>query len=130
MDTKLWGSLHNEGLSLYKGGNTYIHMFCRPTNNSMMNSQFGINGQYFNAISRWAIWYRLMRLTNSTSATDFKSSLNEFIAFDSTIPGWQSNVTSSTLGSTPNYIELPTMPLGKPEMIIGEWINGRFVEVK
>lgn len=138
MDNVYWSELlnpnyrymDNEGLSLYKGGKTFIHMFCRPTNNSMMNSQFGINGQYFNAISRWAIWYRLMRLTNSTSATDFKSSLNEFIAFDSTLPGWQSNVTGSTLGSTPNYVELPTMPLGKPEMIIGEWINGRFVEVK
>ena len=50
-----------------------------------MRDQFATNGNFFNAISRWTIWYRLMKLTGSTSATDFKSSLNEFIAFDNTL---------------------------------------------
>lgn len=53
--------------------------------NSVMRSQFQENGQFFNAISRWAIWYRLMKLTGSTNAGNFKSSLDEFIVFDNTL---------------------------------------------
>ena len=121
--------VNNEGLSIYKGGNTFNHMFCRSTDNSMMNWQFGVNGQYFNAISRWAIWYRLMRLTNGTSVTDFKESLDEFISFDSNIPAWQTNVSNSTSSGLPNYVQLPTMPLGKPNLVEGTWVNGRFVEM-
>ncbi len=72
----------SEGLGIYRGGNTYSNLFCRPTENSVMRDQFETDGHYFNAISRWAIWYRLMRLTNSTTAQSFKESLNDFIAFD------------------------------------------------
>lgn len=77
-----YGYTTSEGLGIYRGGNTYSNLFCRPTNNSVMRNQFDTDGHYFNAISRWAIWYRLMRLTNSTTAQSFKESLNDFIAFD------------------------------------------------
>lgn len=77
-----YGYTDSEGLGIYRGGNTYSNLFCRPTNNSVMRNQFDTDGHYFNAISRWAIWYRLMRLTNSTIAQSFKESLDDFIAFD------------------------------------------------
>lgn len=77
-----YGYTTSEGLGIYRGGNTYSNLFCRPTENSVMRDQFETDGHYFNAISRWAIWYRLMRLTNSTTAQSFKESLNDFIAFD------------------------------------------------
>lgn len=77
-----YGYTDSEGLGIYRGGNTYSNLFCRPTENSVMRNQFVTDGHYFNAISRWAIWYRLMRLTNSTTAQSFKESLDDFIAFD------------------------------------------------
>lgn len=77
-----YGYTTSEGLGIYRGGKTYSNLFCRPTNNSVMRNQFATDGHYFNAISRWAIWYRLMRLTNSTTAQSFKESLDDFIAFD------------------------------------------------
>lgn len=80
-----YGYTASEGLGIYRGARTYDNLYCRPTDNSIMRDQFTENGNFFNAISRWAIWYRLMRLTGSISSTDFKSSLNEFIAFDRTL---------------------------------------------
>ena len=80
-----YGYKTSEGLGIYRGAYTYDNLYCRPTINSAMRDQFADNGKFFNAISRWAIWYRLMRLTGSTSATDFKSSLSDFIKFDETI---------------------------------------------
>lgn len=77
-----YGYTTSEGLGIYRGGKTYSNLFCRPTENSVMRNQFDTDGHYFNAISRWAIWYRLMRLTNSTTAQSFKESLDDFIAFD------------------------------------------------
>lgn len=119
-----------EGLGMYKGGWTFNHMFCRPTDNSVMRNQFGLNGQSFNAISRWAIWYRLMRLTGCTTATDFKSSLDEFIAFDQTITGWENNASGNAPGNAENFVEKKLEPLAPPVLRRGEWINGRFVEVE
>ena len=119
-----------EGLGLYKGGKTYNHMFCRPTDNSMMNWQFGPNGQHFNAISRWAIWYRIMKLAGATSAPDFKSSLDEFIAFDSTIQGWESTAAGAPAMGSENFVEKKFEPLAPPVLRRGEWINGRFVEME
>ena len=80
-----YGYKTSEGLGIYRGAYTYDNLYCRPTINSVMRDQLANDGQFFNAISRWAIWYRLMRLTGSTSATEFKSSLSDFIEFDKTI---------------------------------------------
>ena len=68
-------------MGFYRGAQTFDELYCRPTDNSVMRSQFPTNGHFFNAPSRWAIWYRLMRLTNSITATKFEDSLNEFITF-------------------------------------------------
>ena len=119
-----------EKLFLYKGGNTYNHMFCRPTDNSVMNYQFGENGQSFNAISRWAIWYRIMKLAGATTASNFKSSLDEFIAFDRTIQGWGASSAGAPIVGGDNFVEKKYMPLAPPVVKRGEWINGYFVEVE
>ena len=114
-----------EGLSFYRGGNTFSELYCRPTGNSVMNDQFAENGQFFNAISRWAIWYRLMRLTGKTY-TDFKASLSDFIEFDK-------NLTVEKNLSTTSRSVMPSQdlkPLASPVLIPGRWENGRFIEEK
>ena len=100
------------------------HFFCRATPNSLMRNQFANDGRFFNAISRWAIWYRLMKLTSSTSASDFKSSINEFIAFDRTL-------SIDTQGLARNISYNPEMlPLGPPGLIEGRWEDGRLIIVE
>jgi hypothetical protein len=102
----------SEGLGIYRGAFTYDNLYCRPTYNSLMRDQFSSNGNYFNAISRWAIWYRLMKLTGSTSATDFKSSLNEFIAFDNTLTIDMSSTPMTRTSETEGLL-----PLAPPVLI-------------
>ena len=92
-----------------------------------MRSQFDANGQSFNAISRWAIWYRLMRLTGGTTATQFKESLDEFVAWDSTIDGWIPTTTYSIRKSAEDNGLLPLAP---PVLIECRLENGRLVEIK
>lgn len=124
--TDTYGYKTSEGLGIFKGGFTYEHLFCRPTENSVMRNQFGTNGQFFNAASRWAIWYRLMRLTGSTSSAQFKESLAEFIAFDKTITMNEPQTKGSDIGiADENFI-----PSAPPVLILGHWENGVFVEDK
>lgn len=118
------GYVESESLGIYKGANTLEHMFCRATPNSIMRNQFADDGRFFNAISRWAIWYRVMKLTGSTSASDFKSSLDEFLAFDRTI-------TVDTDARTRSISYDPGMlPLGAPVLIEGRWEDGRLIIVE
>lgn len=118
------GYVTSESLGIYKGANTLEHMFCRATPNSIMRNQFADDGRFFNAISRWAIWYRLMKLTGSTSAPDFKSSLDEFLAFDRTI-------TVDTDARTRSISHDPGMlPLAPPVQIEGRWEDGRLIIVE
>lgn len=121
-----YGYKTSEGLGIYKGGFTYEHLFCRPTDNSIMRNQFGTNGQFFNAASRWAIWYRLMKLTGSTSKTQFNESLEDFITFDKTV-----RITMSepqTKGSDIGIADENFIPTAPPVLILGHWENGIFVE--
>ena len=104
-----------EGLGIYEGAYTYDNLFCRSTNNSMMNNQLSSNGQFFNAISRWAIWYRLMRLTSSSYADQFKDSLDDFIEFDNTLSIIKNQAAANT-GSGTNLVE-EFRPLGPPVLI-------------
>ncbi|MBR5275062.1 MAG: hypothetical protein IKU33_07480, partial [Bacteroidales bacterium] len=106
------------------GANTLVHMFCRATPNSIMRNQFADDGRFFNAISRWAIWYRVMKLTGSTTASDFKSSLDEFLAFDSTI-----SIDTETLTRSVSYNQ-GMLPLGAPVLIEGRWEDGRLIIVE
>ncbi len=115
----------SEGLGLYEGADTYDELFCRPTENSVMRNQFGTNGQFFNAASRWAIWYRVMRLTGSTSAGQFKNSLDEFIAFDGTLNIEMNETVTKT--SSLNNGDNSFRPTAPPVMIKGRWENGRFI---
>lgn len=113
-----YGYESSEGLGVYRGGYTYDNLFCRPTQNSVMRSQFSDDGRFFNAISRWAIWYRLMKLTGGTDASDFKSSLDEFIAFDQTLSIDTGAATRSAV-----YDE-GMLPLAPPVLIEAEWVDG------
>lgn len=114
-----YGYEDTEGLGIYAGANTYNLFFCRPTPNSIMRHEHSDDGHYFNAASRWAIWYRLMKLTGSTTATAFKNSLNEFIEFDSGI-----DIDIPTTRST--YVDEFT-PSAPPVLIEGEWIDGELI---
>lgn len=107
-----YGYRTSEGLGIYRGAKTFDNLFCRPTMNSVMRSQFQENGQFFNAISRWAIWYRLMKLTDSTNAGNFKSSLDEFIVFDNTLT---IEMDSSMLTRSSDVEDL--LPLAPPIII-------------
>ncbi|MBO5075256.1 MAG: hypothetical protein J6C35_08105 [Bacteroidales bacterium] len=117
--TNGYGYTETEGLGIYVGANTYNLFFCRPTDNSIMRHEHSDDGHYFNAASRWAIWYRLMKLTGSTTATAFKNSLNEFIEFDSGI-----DIDIPTTRST--YVDEFT-PSAPPVLIEGEWIDGELI---
>lgn len=110
-----------EGLGVYEGAYTYDNFYCRPTGNSVMRDQFNNNGQFFNAISRWAIWYRVMKLTGA-DYSDFKSSLNDFIKFDNELTIIKNQVVSRGVMAPQDY-----KPLPPPVMIKGEWINGSLV---
>jgi hypothetical protein len=107
-----FGYVESEGLGIYRGAYTYDNLYCRSTYNSLMRDQFSENGNFFNAISRWAIWYRLMKLTGCTSATDFKSSLNEFIAFDNTL-----TIDRSSTPMTRTSESEGLLPLAPPVLI-------------
>lgn len=110
-----------EGLGVYRGGYTFDELYCRPTANSVMNNQFATNGQFFNAISRWAIWYRLMRLTGTGSYSEFSSSLSGFTSFDKAVPKNQSVDSRGVL--RPQDLK----PLPPPVVKMGRWVNGRLV---
>lgn len=122
-----WSSLitgyESEGLGLYEGAKTYNSLYCRPTNNSVMRYQFAENGQFFNAISRWAIWYRLMKLTGTGSYANFKSSLSDFINFDKTLTISKNINTGSRGVLRPQEYK----PLAPPVMIKARWENGRLI---
>lgn len=116
---------YTEGLGIYRGANTYDNLYCRPTQNSLMRSQFQENGQFFNAISRWAIWYRIMKMTESTNATNFKSSLNEFIRFDATLT-IDKNGSAITRSSGTDDL----LPLAPPVIHKAEWVGNELILIE
>lgn len=115
----------SEGLGIYRGGYTCANLFCRPSENSVMRHQFSENGQYFNAISRWAIWFRLQRLTGLTNPSDFHSSLDDFIQFDSNLNIDYSPVVKSDMPEDSDW-----MPLADPIMVPGYWDQDTFIPLR
>ena len=114
-----------EGLGIYRGANTYDNLYCRPTQNSVMNDQFSNNGNFFNAISRWAIWYRVMKLTGA-NYENFESSLNDFITFDNGLNIQKNEDGNQSISRGMLDVE-ERLPLAPPVMKKGQWINGRLV---
>ena len=88
-----------------------------------MRNQFAENGQYFNAISRWAIWYRVMKLTGGTSASQFKDSFAQFIEFDKTLTITKNEVQTKGY----EVSESSFVPTAPPVLVQGHWENGRFI---
>lgn len=113
----------SEGLDIYEGGGTYDKYVCRPTKNSIMRNNFANDGHFFNAPSRWAIYYRLMRLCKGTTSTSFAASLEEFIDWDKTI--YIENLPSRS--TSVNEVPYDFKPTAPPVIIEGEWINGKFI---
>ena len=111
-----------ESLGIYEGAGTYNHFYCRPTENSIMRYQFNENGQFFNAISRWAIWYRVMKLSGKGSYPDFESSLDAFIEFDNGLNIIKNQSAARSVMDTQDL-----KPLAPPVLLKGQWINGRLV---
>lgn len=127
VDNVYWSDLvstysDSENMGVYVGANTLDLFFCRPTENSVMRNQFAENGHFFNAASRWAIWYRLMRLTESQTETPFKASKNRFLSFDQNLTITKNDIqTRSASGSV--YVDAFT-PTAPPVLIKGHWENG------
>lgn len=117
-----YGYETTESLGVYRGGYTFVDFFCRSTPNSVMRNQFADDGRFFNAISRWAIWYRLMKLTGSTSAQDFRSSLDEFLAFDRTI-----SIDAGAATRCSIIEDDGKLPLAPPRVIEAEWADGELI---
>ena len=111
----------SEGLGVYSSGGAYTvaEGFCRPSNNSVMRSQFDSGGDSFNAASRWAIWYRIMKLTDA----DSEPTVSEFITWDQEHP----QVASSSIAIYSRSVN-DLLPLAPPVYVKGQWINGRFIE--
>ena len=118
----------SEGLGVWESAHSYTNFYCRATGNSVMNSQFASNGQFFNAIQRWAIWYRVMKLAGVNVGSDFKSSLSQFKNFDKNL-SIQMNDSSVAVSATQQITPLvEELPLAPPVLIKSRWENGRLVE--
>lgn len=116
-----------EGLGIYQGANTYSSMFCRSSMNSIMNNQLAENGQYFNAISRWAIWYRVMKMTDSIDASDFKSSLADFIEFDNKLTITMNDPAAMTRSS--ELSGCGRLPLAEPLLVECQWQGDDLLQI-
>lgn len=115
-------------LGVFAGGWTYDELFCRPTENSVMRNQFAENGKFFNAISRWAIWYRLMRLsTDLYDDTTFENTVEKFKSVDPGITIQSSSETISVKSSGEIIDSNGHKPLAPPVVKQGRWENGKFV---
>lgn len=115
-------------LGVFAGGWTYDELFCRPTENSVMRNQFAENGKFFNAISRWAIWYRLMRLsTKLYDDTTFENTVEDFKSVDPGITIQSSSETISVKSSGEIIDSNGHKPLAPPVVKQGRWENGKFV---
>ena len=65
----------NEGLGVFEGGDTFQYGVWRPSEKSIM----GNSGDYFNAPSRYTIWYRIHKLAYGKS---WNGTYEDFVAYD------------------------------------------------
>lgn len=92
--------VQTEGLNMYEGAFTYPTFFCRSTPNSIMRSHLEANGHFFNAPSRRAIYYRLMKKTGGGDDWyNFESCFTDFFQWDpcrNIKLNWEETSTRST----------------------------------
>ena len=98
----------SEGIGVFQGGATYDWGIYRPTVNSVMNG-----GGAFNAPSRQAIWYRIMKLSQGAQWT---GNYEDFVAYDLAHP-----TEPATKAARPNYVEKEFEPLAKPVIHNRSW---------
>lgn len=123
------GGAKDEGLGVYEGAFVCSKGFCRPSENSIMRHQFDTDGQYFNAASRWTIYYRLMRLTGRLKV-DKDKIYSEFLEFEKnyTITKTDPNLVSATEARSFVVNQQELLPLAPPVYTTGHWENGRFIQ--
>ena len=129
----LFGQANNyestEGLGVYDGAYAVNNGFCRPTDDSIMNSNAGI----FNAPSRRIMYYRYRHLrgelTDNTKAFGTQDELDAFLEFDAKIlPELVAGSGASRVSPAAcNSVEEVPLPFGKPVLVCGHWENGGFV---
>lgn len=103
----------SESIGAYEGGGTYYTGVWRPTVNSIMR----YNDRGFNAPSRFAIWYRVNKLSNGAS---WEGTYEDFVTFDlnaRTSPA----ATKSAHYKPRNYVERPLPPLPPPVVVNKDW---------
>lgn len=115
-----YGTSENLGVYHVGGAYTVAEDFCRPSENSVMRDQSISGGDSFNAASRWAIWYRIMKLTGA----DSEPTVSEFITWDTAHP----QVASKSVSAFSRSVVDELLPLAPPVYVKGQWINGRFIE--
>lgn len=129
--SNLYGTKNNyEGISntdyrlgIYQGANTWNDFFCRSSKTSIMVNNQGA----FNAMSRWTIWYRLMRLTGKIASGTFAASKSAFLDWDKPFINY---VSAETRSATPLSPEAVALPLAEPVYRKGHWKGGEFIEDK
>lgn len=119
-------SSSTESLGVFKGGNTYSFMFCRPTQDgsqSVMNTNTG----RFNAISRRQMYYRYLRLTGqlTTNCYGSEAELSAFLEWDRQYFG-ELYSGASGVSTKASCVEASSMSIAPPVMIRGEWVDGVF----
>ena len=97
----------SEGIGVYQGGATYDWGIYRPTFQSVMTG----GDAWFNAPSRYAIWYRVMKLSQGAQWT---GTYEDFVTYDLAHP-------AATATPQPNYVEKKSDPVAQPVIHDRSW---------
>ena len=97
----------SEGIGVYQGGATYDWGIYRPTFQSVMTG----GDAWFNAPSRYAIWYRVMKLSQGAQWT---GTYEDFVAYDLAHP-------ATTATPQTNYVEKKADPIAQPVIHDRSW---------
>ncbi|MBO4536805.1 MAG: redoxin domain-containing protein, partial [Bacteroidales bacterium] len=98
-----------EEIGVYQGGATYDWGVYRPTFHSVMTG----GDAWFNAPSRYAIWYRVMKLSQGAQ---WNGTYEDFVAWDLAHPA-----DPKPTAPRPNYVEKQSEPLAQPVIHNRSW---------
>ena len=98
-----------DGLGVFEGGYTYSYGVWRPSSTSIM----GNNDIYFNAPSRYTIWYRIHKLAYGSS---WNGTYEDFVEYDAI-----NRKASASPSARPNMVELKHQRPHPPVMTGRSW---------
>ena len=110
-----------EGLGCFEGGMTYWRGVWRPTEYSIMHSNYG----GFNAPSREAIYYRIHKLAYGDS---WEYDYEEFVQWDAinrTSYAEESTMAAAACRKRINYVERTFEPIASPVIINKSWRDAK-----